>query len=839
MKKLVIGILAHVDSGKTTLSESILYNSGIIKTIGRVDHGSTYLDTDQIEKERGITIFSKQAVFEHKNSHITLLDTPGHADFSAEAERSLKILDYAVLIVSCTDGIQSHTKTLCDLLRHYRIPTFIFINKTDLPTADKDKTVNDIKRIFGDKAVDFSSKKDFYENAAMADEKLMQDYFENGDISVREIAEAVLNRRIFPYCFGSALKNEGVTELLDIIDEYTLPPETNKFFGAKVYKTTKDNNGNLLTHMKITGGTLNIKDVISTADDKGKVNEIRIYSGAKYQSVQSAESGDVCAVTGIPFARPGQGLGFEKNFSSLVSEAVFTYSVRLPKGYDVNKALEIFKKLSLEETQINFFYNEQKSKINVQIMGNVQLEIIKRILKDRFDLDTEFEDECIIYKETISDTVEGVGHFEPLRHYAEVHLKLQPGEKGSGLSITSECNEDVLNKNYQNLILAHIAEKTHIGVLTGSPITDIKITLVSGRAHPKHTEGGDFREATYRAVRQGLMQASSVLLEPWYNFTLEIPINHTGRVLTDLELAGAKTSPTIQDNVNTLIRGSMPAGKINELREKLLTYTHGKHKLSFTFDGYNPCTEQQKIIDEIGYDCEADTLNTADSVFCSHGSGFIVKWNDVFDHMHLPLQKSKSDTEAVSVSKYRSIITSEEELLKIFEATYGKVKSKSPRPLKSAKSVEYKKSKSVIYDETYLLIDGYNMIFAWKDLKEIAQESLDTARALLINKVCNYRAMRDENVIIVFDAYKVPGNIREIENHHGVSVIYTKEAETADSYIEKTSKILSKNYRVKVATSDNAEQVIVFGNGAYRISAPDFEKDVLNAENEMRMYLSQ
>ncbi len=839
MKKLVLGILAHVDSGKTTLSESILYNSGIIKTIGRVDYGSSYLDTDQIEKERGITIFSKQAVFEHKNSYITLLDTPGHADFSAETERSLKILDYAVLIVSCTDGIQSHTKTLCDLLRHYGIPTFIFINKTDLPTADKDKTVNDIKRIFGDRAVDFSNKHDFYENAAMADEKLMQDYFENGDISVRAISEAVLSRRIFPYCFGSALKNEGVTELLDIIDKYTLPLETNKSFGAKVYKTTKDNNGNLLTHMKITGGTLNIKDVISTTADKGKVNEIRIYSGAKYQSVQSAESGDVCAVTGIPFARPGQGLGFEKNFSSLVSEAIFTYSVRLPNGYDVNKALEIFKTLSLEETQINFFYNEQKSKINVQIMGNVQLEIIKRILKDRFDLEAEFEDECIIYKETISDTVEGVGHFEPLRHYAEVHLKLQPGEKGSGISITSECSEDVLNKNYQNLILAHIAEKTHIGVLTGSPITDIKITLVNGRAHPKHTEGGDFREATYRAVRQGLMQATSVLLEPWYNFTLEIPINHTGRALTDLELAGAKTSPTIQDNVNTVICGTMPAGKINELREKLPGYTHGTHKLSFTFDGYNPCTEQQKIIGEIGYDCEADTLNTADSVFCSHGSGFIVKWKDVFDHMHLPLQKPKSDTEAVSVSKYRSIVASEEELLKIFEATYGKVKTKSRRPLKSAKSVEYKKSKSIVYDETYLLIDGYNMIFAWKDLKEIAQESLDTARALFINKVCNYRAMRDENVIIVFDAYKVPGNIREIETHHGVSVIYTKEAETADSYIEKTSKILSKNYRVKVATSDNAEQVIVFGNGAYRISAPDFEKDVLNAENEMRTYLSQ
>lgn len=839
MKKLVIGILAHVDSGKTTLSESILYNTGIIKTIGRVDHGNSYLDTDQIEKERGITVFSKQAVFEYKSSHITLLDTPGHADFSAEAERSLKILDYAVLIISSTDGIQSHTQTLCNLLSHYRVPTFIFINKTDLSTADTDKTVSDIKHAFGDRAIDFSNECDFYENTAMADEKLMQEYFEKGTISVRAIAEAILKRRIFPYCSGSALKNEGVIRLLDIIDAYTLPGNPNESFGAKVYKTTEDNSGNLLTHMKITGGTLNVKDLVCINDNKGKINEIRIYSGAKYRSVQSAEYGDVCAVTGIPFAHPGQGLGFENDFSSLISEAVFTYSVKLPTGYDINKALDIFKKLSLEETQIDFFYNEQKSKINVRIMGIVQLEIIKRILKDRFKLDAEFEDECIIYKETISDTVEGVGHFEPLRHYAEVHLKLQPGEKGSGISIASECSEDILNKNYQNLILAHISEKTHIGVLTGSPITDIKITLVSGKAHPKHTEGGDFREATYRAVRQGLMQAKSVLLEPWYNFTLEIPINYTGRALTDLELAGAKTDPTVHNNDNTVISGSIPAVKLNELREKLLGYTHGTHKLSLTFDGYNPCTEQKKIIDKFAYDCEADTLNTADSVFCSHGSGFIVKWNDIFDHMHLPLQKSKSISEAVSVSKYRSMVADEEELLRIFEATYGKVKTKSHRPLKSAKTVEHKKSKNILYDETYLLIDGYNMIFAWRELKEIARESLDTARALLINKVCNYRAMRDENIIIVFDAYRVPGNTRETETHHGVSVIYTKEAETADAYIEKTSKVLSKNYRVKVATSDNAEQIIVFGNGAYRISALEFEKEVSNAESEMRSYLSQ
>lgn len=839
MKKIAIGILAHVDSGKTTLSESLLYNSGAISKPGRVDHGDAFLDTDTLEKERGITIFSKQAVFEYGGSHITLLDTPGHADFSAEAERTLKVLDYAILAISGSDGVQSHTKTLWKLLEHYRVPVFVFINKMDLAASDRQKIKTELQKSLSSCCIDFSDKNEAVENIATADNELMEEFFDSGAVSKNSVCRAVAQRKIFPCCFGSALKNEGIKELLDIIDAYTLPPQPKKDFGAKVFKISEDEKGSRLAHLKITGGTLAVRDLITAENGSGKVNEIRIYSGAKYKNVKTADAGTVCAVTGLSFAYAGQGLGTENDFNTLVSEAVFTYSVKLPDGYDINKALNIFKKLSGEETQMNVSFNEQQKKINIQIMGSVQLEVLKRILSDRFNLDAEFENGGIIYKETIENEVEGVGHFEPLRHYAEVHLKMEPAEKGSGITIASECSEDELDKNYQNLIMAHIAEKTHLGVLTGSHITDIKITLVSGKAHVKHTEGGDFREATYRAIRQGLMQAKSVVLEPWYRFTLEIPVECTGRALTDLEQLGANTEPPETSENISVISGTVPVGKMNEYHEKLISYTHGSCRLSCFFNGYGPCVNQQEVIEKIGYDCEADIQNTADSVFCSHGSGITVKWDDVFNHMHLPLKKKKISEPAVPAAKYRALIADEEELLKIFEATYGKIKNKSPRPLKTPKTPVYQNGKAKIFDETYLLIDGYNIIFAWDELKEIAKDSLDSARSLLINKICNYRAMRNENVILVFDAYKVPGSYRETENLHGVSVVYTKEAETADSYIEKTSKVLSKNYRVRVATSDNLEQIIIFGNGAYRISAPEFEKDVQSAEDEMRKYIEK
>ncbi len=840
MKRLVIGILAHVDSGKTTLSEGLLYLSGEIMRQGRVDHGDSFLDTNEIERDRGITIFSKQAVLHTNNAEFTLLDTPGHVDFASETERTLAALDYAILVISGSDGVQSHTETLWRLLRRYNIPTFIFVNKTDLPSFDKKSVCSDLKKRLSDACLDFKNQdSDFFESAAMADDSLLEEYTETDNISCASLISAIAAGKIFPCFFGSALKNDGIGEFLKALDFYTQNKSYPDSFGAKIFKIADDDKGRRLAYMKITGGSLKVKTVLSNGTWSEKANEVRIYSGTKYQSVQEAFAGSICAVTGLTKAAAGEGLGFEKNSLPLVCEPVFTYSVKITDGTDINEVLAVFRKLEQEETQLHIIWNEHLRKIDVQIMGEVQLEVLKRILAERFGISVEFEGGSIIYKETISDMAEGVGHYEPLRHYAEVHLLLESAPRGSGLTFSSRCSEDVLNKNWQRLILTHLKEKTHTGVLTGSPITDIKITLINGRAHQKHTEGGDFRQATYRAVRQGLMQANSILLEPYYDFSLEIPTESAGRAMTDLQQMGADFSAPLTDGEMSVITGSAPISAIREYHKEVISYTRGRGRLQCIFKGYEPCKNQEEIVSKIGYDCESDPENSADSVFCAHGSGFIVKWDKVFDYMHIPAMKLHEEeiTPHAAPRTTSAILAGDDELLRIFEQTYGKIQRKLPQKLKTTKEkTSYKTKVSPVLPE-YLLIDGYNIVFAWDELKKVAEKSLDDARILLISRICNYRAMRQNNVILVFDAYKVKGMQREIENIHGVSVVYTKEAETADAYIEKTSRELCKNYRVRVATSDNLEQMIIFGHGARRTSAGEFHTEVETAEQEMREFV--
>ena len=853
MKRLVIGIIAHVDSGKTTLSEAFLYNSGAIQKLGRVDRRDAFFDTDTIERDRGITIFSKQAELKFGNTEITLLDTPGHVDFTAETERTLRVLDYAILVVSGTEGVQSHTETLWKLLEHYGVPAFIFVNKTDLQAFDKEAVLSQLRQRLSEGCLDFEKRDDtFFENAAMADEALLEEYTLTDSISDDSLRTAVLSRKLFPCSFGSALKNEGVCEFMEFFDYFTCEKSYPDTLGGRIYKISEDEKGNRLTFLKITGGVLRSKNVLDINGRNEKVNEIRIYSGNKFISVPEASAGHICAVTGLASALPGDGIGSEKTDNVLVSEPVFTYAVRLEEGTDINYALTIFRKLEQEETQMHVTFNEHLQKINVQIMGEIQLEVLKRVLSDRFELEVEFEHGSIIYKETICDTFEGVGHYEPLRHYSEVHLVLSPGERGSGLVFSSECSENELNRNWQRLVMTHLAEKAHLGVLIGAPITDIKITLVSGCAHNKHTEGGDFRQATYRAVRQGLMQAlksnKCQLLEPWYSFTLELPLESVGRAMTDLSQMSAKYEMGESRGETTVITGTAPVTSLRDYNKQVISYTHGKGKFSFNYDGYAECMNSDEIISEKNYDPESDIMNTADSVFCANGGGFLVKWNDVLNYMHLPLLKDKKEEvyEPVTVVRkknYESMIADEEELMRIFEATYGKIKRRTPDRLHTPKEKKpvssNKKARSVPDGPVYLLIDGYNIIFAWDDLKAIAEKNIDLARTLLISRVCNYQSMRKCNVIIVFDAYKVKGGQCKVEKVHGISVIYTKEAETADQYIEKTAMELSKNYRVKVATSDGLIQIIIFGNGAVRVTPRELRDDIDLAEKEMREFISQ
>lgn len=842
MKRLVIGILAHVDSGKTTLSEGLLYNAGEISRQGRVDHKDAFLDNDTIERERGITIFSHQATINLTDAKYTLLDTPGHVDFSAETERTLRVLDYAILVISGTQGVQSHTETLWRLLEHYNIPTFVFINKMDLAGAERDRVLSDISKRLSSGCFDFSVRnEDFFENAAMHDEKILEEYMNSDSVSDNLLREAILSRKIFPCYFGSALKNEGVAEFLKSFDYYTIEKKYPKDFGAKVFKITEDDKGQRLTHMKITGGSLKVKTLLTGEGWAEKANELRIYSGVKYKSVQEVTAGEVCAVAGLSKTVPGMGLGAEPQSSELMSEPVFSYSLKLEPDADIHATLAVLKRLEEEETQLHIIWNKQLQKIDIQIMGEVQLEVLKRILFERFGLNVEFEHGSIIYKETIANTVEGVGHYEPLRHYAEVHLLIEPAERGSGIALRSNCSEDILDKNWQRLILTHLAEKTHLGVLTGSPITDIRITLVNGRAHQKHTEGGDFRQATYRAVRQGLMQAESILLEPWYSFLLILPLENVGKAMTDLQQMGAEFDAPITSDELSELYGKAPISAIRDYQREVTAYTRGKGRLSCSFAGYAPCKNQEEIIREIGYYCDGDTDNTADSVFCSHGSGFVVKWDKVFDYMHIEALKTKEEQKmsAPRTKNPSALIADEEELLRIFEKTYGKIQRRSEGIIRTHKEAPEYKAKPVIKTEQYLLIDGYNIIHAWEDLRKISEESLEDARTLLIDRICSYKAMRKENVILVFDAYRVKGTVREIETINGINVVYTKEAETADSYIEKTSRRLAKHYRVRVATSDGIEQMIIFGNGAERVTPSELLSEVECSEEEVREFIRE
>lgn len=842
MKRRVVGILAHVDSGKTTLSEALLYTSGKTKKLGRVDHGDAYLDTNKIERQRGITIFSKQAIIASNDCEFTLLDTPGHVDFSAEMERTLQVLDCAILVISGTDGVQSHTETLWRLLKQHKIPTFIFINKMDLCTKDHASIMEELTERLGDGCIDFTdtNSNSFAEAVAMCDEKLMEEYINSNSVSDDSLRGAIANRHIFPCCFGSALKLDGVLEFLTVLNKYTIDIDYGTDFGARVFKISKDEKGNRLTFMKITGGNLCVKSAIGDE----KINELRIYSGEKYDSIPEAASGMVCAATGLTKTVAGMGLGCEPDSDALTLEPIFTYCVKLPQGTDTHTAITKLHQLEEEETQLHILWNEQLREIRIQVMGEVQLEVLKSIIASRFNMDVEFEKGNIIYKETITSKTEGVGHYEPLRHYAEVHLLLEPGKRGSGLKFFSKCNEDELDRNWQRLIMTHLEEKTHLGVLTGSPITDMKITLISGRAHLRHTEGGDFRQATYRAVRQGLMRAESVLLEPWYEFILTLPTNLVGRAMTDINQMGGSFSPPETIGDTSVIKGSAPAAQMSSYQMELTAYSRGNGRLSCSFKGYEPCRNSEEIIDKIGYIAEADTDNTPNSVFCSHGAGFNVKWDEVFDYMHLPAMKTEDEITLSSSSpntlkSTRGGFASDEELLKIFEQTYGKVIHRNYNAMRTPKSEEYKyrapKSKAKL--GSYVLIDGYNIIFAWDDLKAAAEIDLDFARTRLIDRVCAYKAMRSCEVIVVFDAYKVKGNHGSVEKINNISVIYTKEAETADAYIERAAHELGKNYDVRVATSDYMEQIIILGGGALRISAKEFEEEVKLAESEIREFL--
>jgi len=845
MKRLVIGMIAHVDSGKTTLSEAMLYSAGEIRKLGRVDHGDAFLDTHSIERSRGITVFSKQAVMRYGDCDITLLDTPGHADFSAETERALQALDYAVLVISGTDGVQSHTETLWRLLTRYRIPAFIFVNKMDISSYEPSVLMGGLCNRLDGGCIDFSASRDrdaFYEEAAMCDERLMEEFLESGEVSPESLRRAIAERKIFPCFFGSALKMNGIEEFLKGLDFYAEQKEYPAEFGARVFKITEEQNVRL-THIKITGGSLKVRSVIG----EEKINQIRIYSGTKFQAVDEVFSGAVCAVTGLAHSYSGQGLGVESNADTPLLEPVLTYKLILPPKTDLHTALTQMRKLEEEDPQLHVVWNEQAQEIHVQLMGEIQLEILKTVIAERFGYEAEFGTGSIVYKETISDTVEGVGHYEPLRHYAEVHLLLEPAERGSGLHFSSDCHVDDLDRNWQRLILTHLEEKTHVGVLTGSPITDMKITLIAGRAHLKHTEGGDFRQATYRAVRQGLRSAKSVLLEPWYNFTLEVPSESVGRALSDMQRLSAEFEPPETLGETAVITGSAPVSEMQNYRSEVISYTHGKGRISLILKGYFPCHNAEKVIEEIGYDCDGDLENTADSVFCSHGAGFVVKWDEVPSYAHISGRKERTESadEEISVqqvSSYRARIAEDKELMEIFERTYGKIKRDERHAMHTEKHVPQQKPhkvKPLPMGPEYLLVDGYNIIFAWEELNKLAKENLDLARTTLINRLCNYQGFRQNNVIVVFDAYRVSGHHREVEQHHNISVVYTKESETADSYIEKVTHELSKSHRVRVATSDGTEQIIILGNGAFRVSAAEFEDEVKRVEATIREIISQ
>ena len=843
MKQIVTGILAHVDAGKTTLSEAMLYLSGTIRTHGRVDHRNSFLDTNEIEREKGITIFSKQALLTVGDTRVTLLDTPGHIDFSTETERTMSVLDCCILVISGTDGVENHTKTLWKLLERYNVPTFVFINKMDISEIDRNALLSDLQKNLHPNCVDM----DDTDALVMCSEEIMNEYIKNDTVSVKAVADAIENREVFPCFFGSALKMTGVDKLLSAIDTYTKMPPKKDGFGAKVFKITRDSDGTRLTHMKITGGTLSAKDKIKTDNEAmpEKVNTIRLYSGDKFTLVDKAVPGMVCAITGLEGTFSGMGLGFESNSKAPVLEPVLTYKLEILDDTDVHTALMKLRILEQEEPELHIIRNELLREIHLQLMGEVQVEVLERILLERFGMRVCFSEGAISYRETIANKVEGVGHFEPLRHYSEVHLILEPLKPGSGVVIKSDCSEDVLDRNWQRLILTHLKEKVHLGVLTGSPITDIKITLASGKAHKKHTEGGDFRQSTYRAVRHGLMRAKSVLLEPYYTFELSVPTENVGRAMTDLQNMGAEFSSPVFDNEMSRISGSAPMSEMRDYHRELVSYTSGKGRLFTSIKGYFPCHNADDVIESIGYDPQSDTENPCGSVFCSHGAGFNVSWDKVEEYMHLEsalTEKKESSVTTESIKSYVNSVINDEELLRIFEMTYGPVKVKNynamEKRVKPSPERKPMKKAKINYDSTsYLLIDGYNIIFAWADLSEMAKNSLDLARETLINRLCNYRGFTNSDIILVFDAYRVKGGVGSVEHINNIDVVYSMEADSADAYIEKVTHHLAKNHRVRVATSDGLEQIIILGNGAVRVSATELLAEISDIEQKIRDFI--
>lgn len=847
-KQIVLGILAHVDSGKTTLSEAMLYRAGVTRRLGRVDHKDAFLDTDALEKARGITIFSKQALLTAGDTDITLLDTPGHVDFSTETERTLQVLDYAVLVVSGTDGVQSHTETLWRLLRRYHVPTFVFVNKMDLPGMERQELLAQLNRRLGEGFVDFgATQADRDEALALCDENLMDRMLDAGQLQDADLIPAIARRHVFPCWFGAALKLEGVDALLDGLDRYTRPAPALEAFGAKVFKVSQDEQGARLTWLRVTGGELKVKAQLTGEADvepwAEKANQLRLYSGAKYTLTEAIGPGQVCAVTGLTKARPGEGLGAERDSDLPVLEPVLSYQVLLPEGADVHAALGKLHRLEEEEPQLHVVWNETLGEIHVQLMGEIQLEVLRSLLAERFGLAVEFGPGGILYKETITEPMEGVGHYEPLRHYAEVHLKLEPLPRGSGMQFAVDCREEVLDKNWQRLVLTHLEEKQHLGVLTGSPLTDVKITLIAGRAHLKHTEGGDFRQATYRAVRQGLMLAKSQLLEPWYAFRLEVPAENIGRAMSDIQRMEGTFDPPESGEETAVLTGFAPVSTMRSYPMEVVSYTRGRGHLSLTLDGYRPCHNAQEVIAAIGYEPEHDLDNPADSVFCAHGAGFVVPWDQVRSHMHVDSGWGKStrpEQEAAVPQRramaYRATLEEDAELLKIFERTYGPIK-RDPlaafRPVQKRERPDFAAEQWEIAPE-YLLVDGYNIIFAWDELNALSKESLDAARHKLMDILCNYQGFQKCVLILVFDAYRVPGSPGSIEQYHNIHVVYTKEAETADMFIERVTHEIGRNRRVRVATSDGMEQIIILGHGALRVSARMFHEEVQNVEKQIR-----
>lgn len=854
MQHITIGLMAHVDSGKTTLAEAMLYQTGEIRALGRVDHGNSWLDTNTIERGRGITIFSHQASFPLGNDlSVHLLDTPGHVDFAAEMERTLQVLDYAVLVISGTDGVQSHTRTLWRLLTRYQIPTFLFINKMDLSERTQPAIMQELQAKLSAACVNFStSAAEMYENTASCDETLMNEYFESGSITDESVQQAIRERKVFPCCFGSALKLKGIDPFLQTLQHTLTSPKTSDAFGARIFKISADAKGNRLSFLKICGGTLHNRDEITYTASDGtefteKINSIRFYSGAKYHAEEQAENGQICAVTGLSATFAGQGLGTIPNGCQAVLEPVMRYRVHLPDDLSPVDALGQFRQLENEDPQLHVEWNAQLRQIYVHLMGTVQLEVLTQIFADRFGYAVSFESGVVAYKETISCTAEGVGHYEPLRHYAEVHLLLEPLPSGSGLQFESRCSEDTLDRNWQRLILTHLEEKQHLGLLTGSPITDIKLVLVSGKAHLKHTEGGDFRQATYRAVRHGLHYAESVLLEPFYDFILEIPSECVGRAMNDVQQRFGTFQPPEQHGQTATLCGSAPVSEFSDYHTEVISYTKGMGELTLTVSGYRPCHNTDEIVERIGYHADSDMDNPADSIFCSHGAGYDVNWEQVHNFMHLPscLHRQERFEEEITISPRHSAISdaNDDELMAIYEQTYGKINRETRKAFHRNPIEEAAASKDIklpVYKgPEYLLVDGYNIIFAWEELKKLASDSLDSARNRLIQILQNYQGWRGCSLILVFDAYKVKGNHRSIEQEGNITVVYTREAETADSYIERVSHDLSKEHRVRVATSDGLEQIIVLGNGAQRISAKEFYHEIKLAEESIRAYLKK